>query len=77
MWPLRVAGLNPSLDPGGIQALFSRKDGEVGEKDAKLLRSAGRAGFKCNFISLHLRAVLKSQCKSFIIRVYFQNIFDY
>jgi len=65
-----VVGLDSSLDLGGTTSFFQERDGEVGEKEAKL-RLAGRAGFNCNFMPLHLRALLKFQYKIFIFGVYF------
>lgn len=65
-----AGGLDSSLDLGGTTSFFQERDGEVGEKEAKL-RLAGRAGFNCNFMSLHLRALLKFQYKIFIFWVYF------
>lgn len=76
MWPLGWQDSIPAWTWVVPSLLFSRKDGEVGVKETKL-RLAGRAGFNCNFMSLHLRALLKHQCKRFIFWVYFQNIFDY
>lgn len=70
MWPLGWQDSIPAWTWVVPSLLFSRKDGEVGVKETKL-RLAGRAGFNCNFMSLHLRALLKSQCKSFIFWIYF------
>lgn len=83
VWPFGIAGPNPRVGPEASRplprAFFPRKEEEKGGRDGWQGCSHPQEGLelRCNFMSLPLRALLKSQCKSFIFWIYFVNLVNY